>query len=61
VIVVTAALPPGAPKGAAAPVQEGVRISGNIISDEGWGIWSTPQNHLTVTGNVLRGVIASRA
>ena len=60
-IVVTAALPPGTPKGAAAPVQEGVRISGNIISDEGWGIWSTPQNHLSVTGNVLRGVIASRA
>ena len=61
VIVVTAGLPPGAPKGTVAPVQVGVRLVGNVISDEGWGIWSTPQNHLSITGTVVRGVAASRA
>ena len=61
VIVVTAGLPPGTPKGTVAPVQEGVRLVGNVISDEGWGIWSTPQNHLTITGTVARGVTANRA
>ncbi len=60
VIVVTAGLPPGAPKGTAAPVQEGVRLVGNVITDEGWGIWSTPQNHLTITGTVEQGVTGNR-
>ena len=59
VIVVTAGLPPGTPKGTVSPVQQGVRLVGNIISDEGWGIWSTPQNHLTITGTVDRGVVAN--
>ena len=60
VIVVTAGLPPSTPKGTAPPVQLGVRLVGNIISGEGWGIWSTPQNHLAITGTVDRGVAANR-
>ena len=60
VIVVTAGLPPGTPKGTVAPVQQGVRLVGNIISDETWGIWSTPQNHLTIAGTVDRGVTANQ-
>jgi hypothetical protein len=60
VIVVTAGLPPGTPKGTAAPVQVGVRLVGNVISDEGWGIWSTPQNHLSITGTVALGVAANQ-
>jgi hypothetical protein len=59
VIVVTAGLPPGTTNGTVSPVQQGVRLVGNIISDEGWGIWSTPQNHLTITGTVDRGVVAN--
>ncbi len=60
VIVVTAELPPGTPKGTVAPLQRGVRLVGNIITSEGWGIWSTPQNHLTVTGTVEQGVTANK-
>ena len=53
VIVVTAALPADAPLGMSAPVQEGLQLVGNTITDESWGIWSTPQNQLTMNGNIF--------
>ena len=57
IIVVTSPLAAGAGKGELAPVQEGVRLVGNIITHESWGIWSTPQNRLTVTASVAVGIV----
>ena len=59
-IAVTAGLPAGVPKGTPAPVQVGVRLVGNVVNNEQWGYWLTPQNRFAISGTVEAPGIANQ-